>query len=504
MSIQRRLLLSVFAVMVSGIAITGGVVYRQARDEANALFDMQLRQFAASLPVRAFGALAPQAPGVPQAGEDVVIRIWNRFGVFVYSSHADVPLPARVELGLTTVRTSAGDWRVFAAMVDDNVLEVAQPLRVRTALAAEVALRTVVPLLILLPVLAGLLWWVVGRGLAPLRRVAGEVAARRPESLERLSEDALPEELAPLVASLNRLLADLATARDAQRAFIADAAHELRTPLTALQLQLQVAERAGDAAARTAALDALREGLERASRLVEQVLALARAEPDADPRAAPILATQVDAPGGNLAATRVDLRALAQESVAAHAHLALDRGIDLGIGPEAASTEGIDAAVEPQVESAIERQAPRADARPIEVVGDRDALFTLLGNLIDNALRYTPRGGRVDVAVERAIERGADEIVLSVSDNGPGIAPHERERVFDRFHRGEAARAASDTRGSGLGLAIVKRIAERHGAKVVIGEHADRPGLTIEVRFPRPVANPNAARNSNPFADSSR
>ena len=478
MSIQRRLLLSVFAVMVSGIVITGGVVYRQARDEANALFDMQLRQFAASLPVRAFGALAPQAPGVPQAGEDVVIRIWNRFGVYVYSSHADVPLPARVELGLTTVRTSAGDWRVFAAMVDDNVLEVAQPLRVRSALAAEVALRTVLPLLILLPILAALLWWVVGRGLAPLRRVAGEVAARRPESLERLSEDALPEELAPLVASLNRLLADLATARDAQRAFIADAAHELRTPLTALQLQLQVAERAGDEAARTAALDALREGLERASRLVEQLLALARAEPDADPRAAPAPATQNDAPAGKRAATRVDLRALAHESVAAHAHLALDRGIDLGIGPETASADGSDAAIE----RAVGKEAPRAEALPIEVSGDRDALFTLLGNLIDNALRYTPRGGRADVGVER----DGHEIVLWVSDDGPGIAPHERERVFDRFHRGEAARAASDTRGSGLGLAIVRRIAERHDAKVVIGDDAAKPGLTIEVRFPDP------------------
>ncbi len=478
MSIQRRLLLSIIAVMVAGIAITGAVVYRQARDEANALFDMQLRQFSASLPVRAFGALAPQAPGVPQAGEDVVIRIWNRFGVFVYSSHADVPLPAHVELGLTTVSTSAGDWRVFAAMVDDNLLEVAQPLRVRSALAAQVALRTVLPLLILLPVLAALLWWVVGRGLAPLRRVAGEVAARKPEALERLSEDALPEEVAPLVVSLNRLLADLASARDAQRAFIADAAHELRTPLTALQLQLQVAERAGDASARGAALDALREGLARASRLVEQLLALARAEPDADRGAM----SSDSAASESQQLARVDLLALAHESVAAHAHLALDRGIDLGIGPEAASAEVTDAAID----AATEREASRADTRPIEVVGDRDALFTLLGNLIDNALRYTPRSGRVDVAVERAVDAGGNEIVLSVSDNGPGIAPHERERVFDRFHRGEAARAASDTRGSGLGLAIVKRIAERHGAKVVIGEDAGSPGLAIEVRFPDP------------------
>ncbi len=489
MSIQRRLLLSVFAVMVAGIAITGGVVYLQARDEANALFDMQLRQFAASLPVRAFGALAPQAPGVPEAGEDVVIRIWNRVGVFVYSSHADVPLPARAELGLTTVSTPRGDWRVFAAMVDENLLEVAQPMRVRSALAAQVALRTVLPLLILLPILAGSLWWVVGRGLAPLRRVAGEVASRKPEALERLSEDALPEEVAPLVASLNRLLADLASARDAQRAFIADAAHELRTPLTALQLQLQIAERADDATARAAALDALREGLERASRLVEQLLALARAEPDAGAASSPLQSATSLAH----ASTRVDLRALAHESVAAHAHLALDRGIDLGIGPQVSSEDqgGGAAAADDAAESA----ATLAAATPIEVVGDRDALYTLLGNLIDNALRYTPRGGRVDVAVDvaghdsgddagEAGKRGRETVVLSVSDDGPGIAPHERERVFDRFHRGEAARAAGDTRGSGLGLAIVRRIAERHGARVVLSDRTTGGGLTVEVRFP--------------------
>ncbi len=452
-SIQRRLLFSMIAVLVAGIAVTGGVVYRQAREEANDLFDRQLHQFAASLPVRAFGALAPNAPNAPEASDDMVIRIWNRFGIFVYSSHPDVPLPARAQLGLTTVGTSRGDWRVFATLVDDNLIEVAQPMRVRSALAAEVALRTVLPLVILLPILGGLLWWIVGRGLAPLRRVAGEVAARRPEALERLSEDDLPQEVAPLVASLNRLLVDLAAARDVQRAFIADAAHELRTPLTALQLQLQVVERADDPQTRAAALDALHDGLRRASRLVQQLLALARAEPDA---------------ASNPSHAPVDLDALAREAVSLHAQLAHDRGIDLGI-------DG--------------RQDSRPAAQGTIVDGDRDALFTLLGNLIDNALRYAARGGRVDVAVEDR----ADTTVLLVRDDGPGISSAERERVFDRFHRGEAARAAGDTRGSGLGLAIVKRIADRHGAHVLLdagdvaGPGPGARGLHVRVVFPKAV-----------------
>ncbi|MEO8935946.1 MAG: ATP-binding protein [Burkholderiaceae bacterium] len=444
-SIQRRLLFSMIAVVVAGIAVTGVVVYRQAREEANALFDQQLQQLAQAYPVRAYGALAPQAPGAPRPPEDVVVRIWNRFGVFVYSSHPDVALPASAQLGLTTVATPRGDWRVFAVLVDESLLlEVAQPMRVRSALAAEVAFRTVLPLLILLPILAGLLWWVVGRGLAPLRRVAAEVGARRPEALERLSEDALPQEVAPLVASLNRLLADLAIARDAQRAFIADAAHELRTPLTALQLQLQVVERADDPNDRADALNALRDGLLRASRLVEQLLALARAEPDA-------------APASTGAVTRVDLDALVREAVSLQVRLAHDRGIDLGVDGDERDVVAVD--------------------------GDRDALFTLLGNLIDNALRYTPRGGRVDVGVERT----ADAVALSVRDDGPGISPAERERVFDRFHRGDAARAAGDTRGSGLGLAIVKRIADRHGARVTLHPGPDGRGLSIQIAFPLPT-----------------
>jgi two-component system OmpR family sensor kinase len=284
--------------------------------------------------------------------------------------------------------------------------------------------------------------------------VASDVAARRPGALERLSEDALPEEIAPLVGSLNRLLDDLSAARDAQRAFIADAAHELRTPLTALQLQLQIVERADERpdarSSRAAAIDALRGGLARATRLVEQLLALARAEPE-------IVAKSTN-PQSEGPQALVDLVALASEAVTMHASLANERGIDLGFDDRPSG--------------------------PIEVAGDRDALFTLLGNLIDNALRYTPQGGRVDVAVAA----GDGPTVLSVCDDGPGIAAHERERVFDRFHRGDAARLAGDTRGSGLGLAIVRSVAERHGARVELRTPRSGRGLDVAVVFGATVA----------------
>ena len=151
--------------------MTGGIVYRQAREEANELFDLQLRQIAQTMPVRLFGAMR-RTRSTRSAGENVSSRIWNRVGGLRLRSHPNVVLPPRAQLGLTTVLGDARRLARVRALVDGNVLEVAQPISVRSELAAEVALRTVLPLLILLPVLGVLLWWVVGRGLAPLRRVA--------------------------------------------------------------------------------------------------------------------------------------------------------------------------------------------------------------------------------------------------------------------------------------------------------------------------------------------
>jgi len=306
------------------------------------------------------------------------------------------------------------------------------------------ALRTVVPLLVALPVLALLIWLTIARGLAPLDRVAAAVERRSPALLEPLSESALPREVQPLVGALNGLLGRLSQALAAQRSFIADAAHELRTPLTAVHLQAQLAERATTDAERRAALADLKGGLERATRLVEQLLTLAREEPGV-----------ADRPPAT-----VDLPALAREVVADLAPLAAAKRIDLGLN---------------------------ADSR-VQVRGDAEALATLLSNLVDNALRYTPEGGRVDVGV--AIDTGRP--VLSVRDSGPGIPEADRERVFDRFVRGSVAAGA--VRGSGLGLSIVKRIAERHGAAIAVGPGLNGAGAGISVRFPPAEPAPPAAR----------
>jgi two-component system, OmpR family, sensor kinase len=431
-SIRRQLLLWLLALVVAGLSLAGWLIYRQALVEANELFDYQLQEIAAALPSEPFS----QVLGAPTEGDEgIVIQIWNRNGGLMYFSHPRAPLEPRAELGFKTEHTGRGDWRVYSAIVGDNVVQLAQPLIVRNRLAASVALRTLWPLIALLPFLGVAVWIVVGRGLRPLGRVARAVETRQPDALEPLSDLRLPVEVQPLVDALNGLLKRLAAALDTQKAFVADAAHELRTPLAAVQIQAQLVARARDEGERREALDDLLAGVTRANRLAEQLLALARAEPER-----------------TLAAAEVDLSALLGAALASYAPLAQRRGIDLGL--------------------------VRNDAAA--VTGDADALRMLFGNLLDNAVKYTPSGGRIDVALSRD-ERG--QACVEIGDSGPGIPAAERERVFDRFYRDTSARERTDVTGTGLGLAIVKRVAERHGARVTLGESA-MGGLLVTVTLP--------------------
>jgi two-component system OmpR family sensor kinase len=353
----------------------------------------------------------------------------------MYYSHPRVPLAPHAELGFSTEMTPRGEWRVYSAIVGDNVVQLAQPLSIRNRVAAGVAWRTLWPLVLLLPLLGLAIWVIVGLGLAPLQRVTRALDTRHPEALDPLSDQRLPQEVRPVVRALNALLSRLSAALDTQKAFVADAAHELRTPLAAVQIQAQLVARAQDDETRREALGDLHEGIARATRLAEQLLALARSEPD-----------------GKGVETQVDLRELLEGCVRGYVLVAQERGVDLGIEV----------------------------SEPAIVKGDADSLRVMFNNLIDNATKYTPKGGRVDVCLK--VRDGRP--VVEISDTGPGIPQEERERVFDRFYRvGEGAnRARTDVAGSGLGLAIVRRIAVQHGAAVSLGE-SEAGGLKVTVTF---------------------
>ena len=434
-SIRRRLLAWLMIGLSISTAAGAWAVFMLARAEARELFDYQMRLMVAAFPDGGFAGSQARSSNGALPDEVVVVQIWDRNGSRVYLSPPAASPPQRAETGFSTVRTREGDWRVYTALVGNHVIQVSQPTSVREELAARIALRSVLPLSALLPVLVLLIWVTIGRGLKPIDEVAAAMAQRSAGALEPLPEAGLPREIKPLVAALNGLLARLGHSIDMQRAFIADAAHELRTPLTALHLQIQLAERAASDAERAAAIARLKGGTERATRLVEQLLALARSEPD----------------GAERRLVPVDLSAIAREVVAEQAPIAAAKKLDLGFS-------GGDAAT---------------------VDGDPDALRMMLSNLVDNAIRYTQPGGAIDVST-RCVD---DRPELAVSDNGPGIAAADRERVFDRFYRG----AQTETTGSGLGLAIVRKIAARHRAEVRLDEGEGGRGLVARVTFLPPA-----------------
>ena len=433
-SIRSRLLASMAAALLLAVAVVGGTTYRSVLGQTEALFDYQLRQMAMSL--RDQGEIAAsEASAFNDEDLDFVVQIWRIDGRSVYASRAHRSLPSRAVLGLADITVDGERWRSFAVGTRDRVIQVAQPARIRQGLAADAAWRSVLPLLAVGPLLAVAMGWLITRSLRPLQRLATQVRARDAAALAPLPEHELPAEAAPLVQSLNALLARLGQALDSQRAFVADAAHELRSPLTALKLQAQGVRRAPDDASRQAAIDALVTGVDRAARLVEQLLALARSEPGAPP----------------VAHAPVALAPLLQTLLADLAPLAESRNIQLSL----------DAPGDPQAST---------------VAGDAAALAILARNLIDNALRYTPPGGEVLVSVVQRSEC----MLLRVEDSGPGIPTAERDRVFDRFVRGAQNGGNS---GSGLGLAIVRAIAERHGAHVTLADAA-LGGLRVEVALP--------------------
>jgi two-component system, OmpR family, sensor kinase len=256
-SLRARLLAWLMAGVVFVGAAGGWIVYRNALIEADAFFDYHLRETALLLrdqPVEYL--LAPQLPQA-DASYDFVVQVWSLDGVRVYLSRPHAVLPDITTLGFATVNTSEGRWRVFGVQALTRVIQVAQPMSARQQRAVELALQTLKPFALLLPGLALLIWLAVGYALEPLQRLTALVKARRVSALEPLPATPLPDELQPLGAALNDLLARLRGALERERAFMADAAHELRTPLTALHLQMGMLARASSEAERAAAMETL-------------------------------------------------------------------------------------------------------------------------------------------------------------------------------------------------------------------------------------------------------
>jgi two-component system sensor histidine kinase QseC len=355
--------------------------------------------------------------------------------------------PARPSSGgFATVALEGVSWRVYTALGAERDIRVYVGERVdsRQSILWAVLRNTLAPMALALPLLALAAWWAVYKGVAPLRRLGEKLALRQPHSLHPVVLAGAPSEMTPMLDELNGLFARIAELMESERRFTADAAHELRTPIAAIRAQAQVALGEADMGLRRHALQATLEGCDRATRLVEQLLTLSRLEAGAAPKLSPI-----------------DLAALVRNVLSEQAIHALHKQqtIELDVPAPPAAAD--------------------ASAAPPDhciVKGDLTLLAVLVRNLIDNAVRYSPPGATIKVAMERT----GSAVRLNLQDSGPGIAEADRTRIGERFFRV----LGSGQGGSGLGWSIVKRIAAVHAADIRLGESQALGGLDVTVSWP--------------------
>lgn len=439
-SLRWRLLtlVSIAAVVIMGLA--GSLSYRQAKREVQELMDGEMAKMAALMLLQAqqghehlaeLPANLARLRGLSDEHIELPLEFQiGRSDSTVLVRSADAPaVSIGGKLGFATIEYKGEPWRSLILETHDATIriQVMQSITTRNEEALEMAAKTAQPLALLLPLLLLAIYFSVRRGLKPLDDLTAEVLSRSPENLSPLAGRTAPREAQPLVAAINRLLYRLNGSLENERRFTADAAHELRTPLAAARVQTQVAMLSTDTDKRNHALAQTLAGLDRATRLVEQMLRLARLDP---------LATLPDP-------TAVDLSQLTRDVAASVLDTTKKCAVDVDV-----------------------------DAEKVVVEGVPDLLQVALRNLVDNAVRYSPEGSRITVALRR--EHG--QPVLSVADNGPGVSETELPRLVERFYRSPEVVAE----GSGLGLTIVHRIAELHGARL---ELANRASGGLEARL---------------------
>lgn len=423
MTLQRRLVIAVLLAVPLGWLLTIAGTYWRAQHEINELYDTDMLRLAeqtlavASLLPPSVTSASPLLTQAPDSGDashgDLSVAIWLGTGEPLVMDSEARQFPRGDGLqGFVDSTVNGAPWRLYYLGDAAGTARVAVGQRIgeREDLVVAYLLSQLAPWLVGLPVLIGVLVMAVRRAIRPLRVLSHTLERRRPDDGSPLPEDA-PGELRPLVAAMNGLLARAGRLIEQERRLTADAAHELRTPLAALRVQWEVAQRAVDPALRAEAQAHVTRGLERMDRLVTQLLTLAR----------------LDSVGEVAFASEVDWRAVAEQAIGDCLWIANRRDVDIDV------------------------EWPAAGQAPLPVAGDADALAILLKNLLDNAIRYGPRHGRVRITFEPAR--------IVVDDEGAGLAPEVMARLGDRFLRG----AGNEESGSGLGVSIARRIARNHG-----------------------------------------
>lgn len=433
-SIRKRVLWSILAVLTLAALAVGGATYLGIRHEMDELYDANMHQLA----VLAAGMMEDR--GEPEGataysnkwpkGEQIfLIQIWDGKKLD-YSSHPVAEFPLQEEAGFGRVFFSGKKWTYYQEQIKGKTVQVSQELSERRDVIREVYNAIIIPTIIQFPIVSILVWLLISAGFKPLRRVSDLIQKRKAGFMEPIPLGDVPEEIHLLVLALNDLLVRLETAMETQRRFTADAAHELRTPLTAVRLQLDLLQRAGTDGERREAVVTLENGVSRSIHLVRQLLELARQEPEVN--------------GENK--TSVNLSDIVKSVCEEQRPMAAAKDISI-----------------------------KTDMEAVPVDGDESALSVMVGNLLNNGIVYTGEGGNILIRVYSDEGRP----VLEIADDGIGIAPGDRDRVFDRFYRV----IGTEVSGSGLGLSIVKTIAEKHGAKISVSNGLNGRGTIFRIKF---------------------
>ena len=445
-SLQFRLSAWIAAVIAALALAAGMFSFGMAFQDANELQDDQLRQIAILANSRNLQVSSKEDATIAAQIDPesrVIVQLMPIVGAIPSEPLGNtLDLPRNLPDGIQTVNVQDEAWRIFIKPLDNGTrVAVGQQTSVRDDIAQNSALRTLLPFLILIPMLLILVSALIRQMFKPIKQLAHDLDQRPQQDLREIVDDHVPSEIRPFVVAINGLLSRVAKSMALQRRFLADAAHELRSPLTALSLQaerLATSDLSNQARQR---LDALQTGLYRSRQLLDQLLALARAQ---------------DSDKGK--ASQVSVRRIAHQMIEELMPLAQAKNIDLGMVGE----------------KDINLTVPEID------------LKTLIKNLLDNAIRYTPCNGKIDLHIRSFMGKS----ILQIEDSGPGIPDDERERVFDPFYR----ILGNDEVGSGLGLSIVKTIADRLGAVVTLGyvREQEKAGLRVSVQFPTQCLPTNA------------
>ncbi|MEJ2141412.1 MAG: ATP-binding protein [Gammaproteobacteria bacterium] len=470
-SIRQRLIFTLLLIIILVGSVSIVRSYLDARYEIQELFDAQLAQSARFIQAKALDRLQHINPASVQAFLDsqahipllhmngngnhereevtaygheyerkIAFQIWNNNKQKILHSAAS-PVVALSEKALTPensgfadVKHDDGTWRVFSLWDNNNqyVIQIGERYDIRNELAGKISQRLIMPSLVSLPILTFMIWFGVGRGLSPLLQFTQEISQRSPGNLKPVTSDSLPAEINPLATALNDLLVQLADALQKERNFTDDAAHELRTPLAALKTQAQVAMRSSNNQERQHAIKQIIEGVDRATHIVQQLLSLARLNQEKT----------------EITKTSINLNNFVAEIIAQYANLAINKNIDIGLDGD----------------------------NDIQINTETTVLSMLLGNLLDNAIKYTPDNGNINITIKRVKKY----ITLSIVDTGPGINQDLKQRVFDRFYR---IPNRNNISGCGLGLSIVQQCANILSAKLEIADNFPT-GLAITIKLP--------------------